>query len=69
VARLHQIANTEKDQGAEDGERQSESGQRVGVPQANRRERKGCQNRDGEKDVTRSEGQQQITHQRSLAEL
>ena len=69
VARLHQIANTEKDQGAEDGERQSESGQRVGVPQANRRERKGCQNRDGEKDVARREGQQQITHQRSLAEL
>jgi hypothetical protein len=47
VARLHQIANAEKDQSAEESKRQSESGKCCGVPQANCGQRNSPQNRDG----------------------
>src|SRR5262245_7677533 len=67
MASLDEIAHAEKDEGAENGKRQRDLRHRAGIDERNRRERQSDHNRDGEKDVARSEGQQQITHELSLA--
>ena len=66
---LEQIANAEQEQTAKNCQRQAESRKRFGIERRDACERKSSQKRDGQKDVARREGQQQITHQRSLAEL
>ena len=62
VTRLDEIANAEKDEDAEEGNRQGEVKSQVGVPRRNRCERRRTQDGDGQENVARSKRQQQITH-------
>ena len=66
---LDQIANAEQEHTTKNCQRLAENGKRLGIGRRDACERKSSQKRDGQKDVARREGQQQITHQRSLAEL
>src|SRR5262249_53650236 len=57
MASLDQIANAEKDEGAENGKRRRNLRHRAGIEHGDRRERQSDHDRNGQKDVARSEGQ------------
>src|SRR5262249_16829244 len=67
VLRLHDIANANQCEEAEEGERKGKVDESLRVAQRKRRRGRGPGDRDGENDVAWREGQQQIAHERSLA--